>query len=319
MFARKGTTVRRGRRSVRRPRTSVQGAGAGAGAGAAPAPLSPAPSSSATSSSRPRVEADPESGDVRSGSPGDLGRHRTSSVVSGAPTVSSSTSLTSSLPVLNDDRSIMCRSSSNFSEDKFQHTSYGSILYQLREVQDEATDVCDYLQRVFEVAWDSLVLTVVMVLLLGMPIAMIAVGSSYEHECPREPRIPIYLLVGGSFGTIHLVILLWQQKKSRDYNYPGDDDDDDFDDGVMSRSCRFTCYMLSAFLLVWFVLGNIWVLGVWQPNFQQPLHDPQNWCHRVVFFFSFYQLLAVYGLMGLVLLVVLLVMFVFLVRRRLGQ
>ncbi|KAL8570294.1 hypothetical protein ACOMHN_011316 [Nucella lapillus] len=222
---------------------------------------------------------------------------------------------------MDDERSI-CRSVSNFSEDKFQHTSYGSILYQLREVQDEATDVCDFLQRVFEVAWDSLTLTVVMAILLGMPIAMVAVGSSYEHECPREPRIPIYLLVGGAFGSIHLVILLWQQKKSRDYNYMGDDpcddDDDDFDDGVMARSCRFTCYVLSAFLSVWFVLGNVWVLGVWQPNFQQPLHDPQNWCHRVVFFFSFYQLLAVYSLLGLVLLVILLTMLVFLVRRWCG-
>jgi hypothetical protein len=149
-------------------------------------------------------------------------------------------------------------------------------------------------------------------------------GSSYQHECPREPRIPIYLLVGGAFGLIQIVILLWQQKKSRDYNYVGDDgggdlDDDDFDDGVMTRSCRFTCYVLTAFLAVWFVLGNVWVLGVWQPNFSQPLHDPQNWCHRVVFFFSFYQLLVVYGLLGFVLLVVLTTCLVYLVRRRLGR
>ena len=50
----------------------------------------------------------------------------------------------------------MCRSTSNFSDDKFQQTtSYGSILYQLREVHDESTDICDFLQRVFEVTWDS--------------------------------------------------------------------------------------------------------------------------------------------------------------------
>jgi hypothetical protein len=51
----------------------------------------------------------------------------------------------------------MCRSTSNFSDDKFHQTGAGNgfILYQLREVQDEATDICDYLQRVFEVTWDS--------------------------------------------------------------------------------------------------------------------------------------------------------------------
>nr|KAG5702683.1 hypothetical protein BaRGS_013320 [Batillaria attramentaria] len=150
---------------------------------------------------------------------------------------------------------------------------------------------------------------------------MLAVGSSYEHECPREPRIPIYLLVGGSFGAIQIVILLWQQKKSRDLTYLGDDneDDDDFDDGVMSRSCRFTCHILSAFLVVWFVLGNVWVLRVWKPNFQQPLHDPQNWCHEVVFFFAFYQLVAVYGLMALGVLVVLICLMVFAISRRCGR
>lgn len=149
---------------------------------------------------------------------------------------------------------------------------------------------------------------------------MILAGSSYEHECPKEPRIPIYLLVGGAFGTIHIVILLWQQKKSRDFNYMGEDvDDDDFDDGVMSRSCRFTCYVLSAFLVAWFVLGNVWVLRVWKPNFHQPLHDPQNWCHEVVFFFSFYQLLAMYGLISLTLLLVLITMLAFLIRSRLGR
>ena len=166
----------------------------------------------------------------------------------------------------------------------------------------------------------------------------VTAGSSYEHECPLEPRIPIYLLVGGAFGAIHIIILLWQQKKSRDNNCLGEDDggggggmggggggggedadDDDFDDGVMSRSCRFTCYVLWAFLLVWFVLGNVWVLGAWQPNFQQPLHDPQNWCHETVFFFSFYQLLAVYGLLALALLVLLLAVLTFLLRRRFGR
>ena len=66
----------------------------------------------------------------------------------------------------------MCRSTSNFSDDKFQQTtSYGSILYQLREVHDEATDICDFLQRVFEVTWDScecaLLLLVVVVVVEG--------------------------------------------------------------------------------------------------------------------------------------------------------
>lgn len=125
--------------------------------------------------------------------------------------------------------------------------------------------------------------------------------------------------MGGAFGAIQVVILLYQQKKSRDYNYMDEEvgtDDDDFDDNVMTRSCRFTCYVLSAFLVAWFVLGNVWVLKVWKPNFQQPLHDPQNWCHEVVFYFAFYQLLAVYGLAGVFLLGILVSMVTYAVRKQ---
>lgn len=151
---------------------------------------------------------------------------------------------------------------------------------------------------------------------------LVVAGSSYDHECPREPRIPIYLLVGGAFGAIEIVIILWQQKKSRDFTCSGDDiteDDDDFDDGMMSRSCRFTGYMLTAFLAVWFVLGNVWVLAIWKPNFQQPLHDPQNWCNEIVFFFAFYQLVAVHGLVALVLLILTTTLIVFTLKRRFRQ
>ncbi|XP_025088065.1 uncharacterized protein LOC112560423 [Pomacea canaliculata] len=181
MFVRKGTTVRRGRRSVKRPRPP------------------PGASSTGPPVGRHSLTLDPEAGsDSRKATPGEAGEHRPST----STILTSSGSLTSSLPIVDDERSL-CRSTSGLSDDKFQQTvSYGSILYQLKEVQDEAVDVCDFLQRFFEITWNSLTLTVFMLLLLGLPIAMIAVGSSYDHECPREPRIPIYLLVGGALGPL---------------------------------------------------------------------------------------------------------------------
>ena len=122
-------------------------------------------------------------------------------------------------------------------------------------------------------------------------------------------------MVGGAFGIVQLVTLLWQQKKSRDLNYLGDDDDDFDDDGVVSRSCRFSGYFVGVFLLAWFVLGNVWVFEMWQPNFTQPLHDPQNWCQRVVFLFTFYHLMVVYGMLALVLLAILVTVFVYIITR----
>ncbi|PVD34479.1 hypothetical protein C0Q70_05754 [Pomacea canaliculata] len=215
--------------------------------------------------------------------------------------------------IVDDERSL-CRSTSGLSDDKFQQTvSYGSILYQLKEVQDEAVDVCDFLQSNIDC------------------VHVIAVGTAYRHDSCRQlvrSRVSTrashsHLPASGrGFGAIEIVIILWQQKKSRDFTCSGDDiteDDDDFDDGMMSRSCRFTGYMLTAFLAVWFVLGNVWVLAIWKPNFQQPLHDPQNWCNEIVFFFAFYQLVAVHGLVALVLLILTTTLIVFTLKRRFRQ
>ena len=94
--------------------------------------------------------------------------------------------------------------------------------------------------------------------------------------------------------------MLWEQKRDRDYDrFDKDDDDDDNEDAVMLRSTRFTGFILNLFLITWFVLGNIWLFRIWTPNFQQPLHEPNNWCSKVVFRFTFYHVLICYGLIGL--------------------
>lgn len=36
-------------------------------------------------------------------------------------------------------------------------------------------------------------------------------GVNYLHECPLEPNVPIYLLVGGCFGTLKMLWLICQQ------------------------------------------------------------------------------------------------------------
>ena len=36
-----------------------------------------------------------------------------------------------------------------------------------------------------------------------IPLAMIVVGSIYFDECPAEPHIPVFLIVGGDLNTNH--------------------------------------------------------------------------------------------------------------------
>jgi len=73
------------------------------------------------------------------------------------------------------------------------------------------------------------------------------------ENCPIQPKIPIYMLVGGCFGLLKVLSLLWRQVRLRRYRDTGDvdadvdavynDDDDDDDEGggaIMSKSSRYT-------------------------------------------------------------------------------
>ena len=126
-------------------------------------------------------------------------------------------------------------------------------------------------------------------------------GVKYLHECPKEPKIPIYLLVGGCFGLLKLVCLLWKTVRSRRYERLDEfyDTEDDNGDVIMSRSSRFTDILLSLFLLIWFLIGNYWTLKIWKPHYKQLLHEPSNWCDKTVYLFAVGQIATSYVLLFL--------------------
>nr|KAI8756480.1 transmembrane protein 272-like [Biomphalaria glabrata] len=264
MFVRKGTTLRKKHQSIRRPRQQ-----------SLPCQLHQQDEQVADTSP---VHPQPSSSSTHSNG-----------------------SNTSSTLTLNDEKTLVHHSTTYLTNETQQHLNYGSILFQFHEAHVESVDLYDFLQRVWEIFWQSMVLTIFLLLLLGVPISMLVVGTSYLEDCPVEPKIPIYLLVGGAFGFIFLCIVLWQQKRARDYMLLDESEaqSDLEDDFVMTRSYRFTEYILFLFLLVWFSMGNYWLFSVWRPNYTQPLHQPRNWCSRHLYLFTFYQLLTCYSLFGL--------------------
>ncbi|BFZ14654.1 hypothetical protein BsWGS_17693 [Bradybaena similaris] len=267
MFVRKGTTLRKKHQSIRRPRRPS---------------LPPQYTTS-----------DPEVGETSSGN--------MQTQLTGITTGSN----TSSTMTLNEEKNWMHHSKSCLTSDNYQTVSYGSILFQLREAHVESASLLDFLQRIWEIMWQSIAMTILLLLLFGIPVSMLAMGTSYLEECPKEPKIPIYLLVGGISSFIHLCILIWQQKRSRAFMLLDDtkDDIDNEEDDVMTRSYRFTWYILTLFLLIWFAWGNYWLFSIWQPNFTQPLHEPRNWCSRRLYYYTFYITITCYSLFGMSILV----------------
>ncbi|XP_062613484.1 transmembrane protein 272-like [Saccostrea cucullata] len=200
---------------------------------------------------------------------------------------------------LDDERAVYKSSSRLTTTSQGDSSSYGSVLSQIQENTSDCEGIVDFLSRTNRVLWSTILSTVFLLMFTALPLSMIAVGSTYRNECPVEPRIPIYLLVGGSFGLIKVLLMLWNQKKRNSDTCDDEDDDADTEDAVVRRTTKFTSFILTIFLLVWFVMGNIWFYNIWKPNFDQPLHEPRNWCHEVVFRYTFYHLVTCYGLLGL--------------------
>ncbi|XP_041359504.1 transmembrane protein 272-like isoform X2 [Gigantopelta aegis] len=204
------------------------------------------------------------------------------------------------------DEAGLCQSISDLSDD--QYLSYGSIFHQLKEVHTECTDPCEFMHRAFEIIWLSWALTIFLILLAVLPIIMLVMGTSYRDDCPKEPKIPIYHMVGGTFGLLKVLLMLWRQKQSRSDDFS---DEEDEEDAVMSRCLKFTGYVLSIFLAMWFAVGNVWFLGIWKPKFKQPLHEPGNWCSEPLYMFTFYQIVTCYCLIGLAILVLICIMLMY--------
>jgi len=81
-------------------------------------------------------------------------------------------------------------------------------------------------------------------------------GVKHLENCPAEPNIPVYLLVGGCFGLLKVLSLLWRQVRFRRYRKMGDVDttvaidDDDYDDDNTGSVMTSTSYMYCSLTIV---------------------------------------------------------------------
>nr|XP_045581220.1 transmembrane protein 272-like [Procambarus clarkii] len=180
-------------------------------------------------------------------------------------------------------------------------SAYGSIVYQMRDANMDSSNTCEFVYKALKVISKTVVMTVFLVLAMAVPVLMVIMGVQYLHDCPLEPNIPIYLLVGGCFGTLKLLWILCQQVRSRRYERIDDAfAEDSLDEIFTSTSYRATDVALTIFLLVWFGMGNYWVYRIYLPNFQVALFKPNNWCSKTLYLFAVAQLLFVYSILGFI-------------------
>ncbi|GFY40569.1 uncharacterized protein TNIN_428071 [Trichonephila inaurata madagascariensis] len=117
----------------------------------------------------------------------------------------------------------------------------------------------------------------------GIPfisVALLIMGSIYKEDCKIQPNIPLYLIVAGALGTLQHFIALWtkylpKESQGRLKNY--------------RSGCLVVDSLLNLFLTIWFVLGCIWVYGVYsEVEYRDTTRG--EYCHQTVYLFAFWIL-----------------------------
>ncbi|XP_070196666.1 transmembrane protein 272-like [Littorina saxatilis] len=174
------------------------------------------------------------------------------------------------------------------------------FLQQVLEANKDADSPCDFVCRVTDILSTTVVSTVLLFLALAVPVIMITVGVKYLENCPLEPRIPIYLLVGGCFLALKLLGMLWKNVQLRRYeSMDAFYDSPDSELAFTSRTFKMMDWILSAFLLAWHVVGACWVFALWRPPNHPSLHEPSKYCEDSVYLCAVGEIIVTGALLAL--------------------
>jgi len=120
--------------------------------------------------------------------------------------------------------------------------------------------------------------SIVIVLWILVPMASLMIGTTFVDSCPVEQNIPSFLIIAGCVLMLRGIIYLASSKNNE-------------------SSCGNSIgVFLDIFTIFWVVLGSYWVFSViGRVDFTYSMRGTNpNYCHRVVFSFALWLLVAFY-------------------------
>lgn len=182
--------------------------------------------------------------------------------------------------------------------------SYDSLYGRLKSVRTEASGPKDYVARSCGLLCASVVGTILLAPLLAIPIAMIAVGASHLSDCPAQRYIPIYLVVGGCFGVLQMLLTFSLRVKNHreEKGAAAAADSERQGEGSTDSNARPNpgSGIISCFLFAWFITGSVWVYGIYTTvNTTGSASSLPDYCHGGTYWFAFVLITLGYVAMAL--------------------
>ncbi|XP_043282328.1 uncharacterized protein [Venturia canescens] len=168
--------------------------------------------------------------------------------------------------------------------------TYGTLVFQLKDAHREASGTCDFVFRAMTVVSRTMVFTVCLGCLSTVPLLMLIMGVQFIKDCPIEPNIPVYMVVGGSLGSLRMFWALYSQIQSRRLEVLSVPTTESH-----TSPMKLVSIALSLFLSIWFVVGNYWILNIRWPKYAADMWEPDLWCDKTLYTFSVVHLGIAYA------------------------
>merc|ERR1719378_383508 len=113
---------------------------------------------------------------------------------------------------------------------------------------------------------------------------MICMGAFHKGQCPMEPWIPIFMIVGGavSLVTILLTLLLSCAKSA--------------EKGGAIIGLTVLLVLVGLFTFGWYIAGSVWVFSKWS-DWDVLKKRPDGGCYNDLYLFAF-SLLIIFWVCG---------------------
>ncbi|KAI5615814.1 hypothetical protein C0J50_0495, partial [Silurus asotus] len=119
---------------------------------------------------------------------------------------------------------------------------------------------------------------------LALPVSQLVIGVLYLKECPRQPLVPVYLLVSGVFALVLVVLSCLPCAQEEEQG-----------GGAINTLCTTWNSIVTIFLFCWFIAGNVWVYSIYEPSYDT--HTPE-YCAKTLYLFAFWTITLVYIIIG---------------------
>ncbi|CAF3701920.1 unnamed protein product [Rotaria sordida] len=164
-------------------------------------------------------------------------------------------------------------------------------------IASEESDTCfEYIHRSFHILSISTPIILVEAILVIVFSLMFVFGCKYSNDCPKQPLLIIYHLIGGGVGSLFwLWLMLRALRRKRQESGLDDDDDTDYDAHLEDSSggqrlkdngIWFMELLAFIFLLISFLMGNYWTWSIFWPAQDMTETQPIDWCNHSLYIFT---------------------------------